>query len=114
MLLNFWATWCPPCQEEVPSLARLNSRMKGLPFRMLAVSVDEGGAETVERFFRKAGIRLPALIDPSGAVARLYGIRGVPETFVIDRQGVIRKKVVGPIVWDDPVMVSYLEDLGKQ
>ncbi|MEA5114051.1 MAG: TlpA disulfide reductase family protein [Geobacteraceae bacterium] len=114
VLINFWATWCPPCREEAPSLARLNSRMTGRAFRLLAVAVDEGGAVTVERFFRQFGIRLPALLDPSGNVARLYGIRGIPETFVIDRQGVVRKKVVGPITWDDPAMVSYLEELVKR
>ncbi len=113
VLLNFWATWCPPCREEVPSLARLDKKMTGRPFRLLAVAVDAGGAETVEGFFRQAGIRLPALTDPSGTVARLYGVRGVPETFIIDRRGVVRKKVVGPIAWDNPSMVSYLEDLGK-
>ncbi len=113
VLLNFWATWCPPCGQELPSLARLNSRMNGQPFRMLAVAVDEGGAETVERFFRQVGIRLPALTDPSGSVALRYGVRGLPETFIIDRQGIVRKKIVGPLTWDDPAMVSYLVELAK-
>ncbi len=114
VLVNFWATWCPPCREEAPSLARLNSRMTGRNVRLLAVSVDEGGAVAVERFFVQVGIRFPALLDTSGNVARIYGISGIPSTFILDRQGVVRKKVVGPITWDYPAMVSYLEDLVKR
>ena len=114
VLLNFWATWCPPCREEAPSLSRLNSRMAGPGFRMLAVAVDAGGAKAVEAFFGQARVRLPALTDPTGETARRYGTTGVPETFIIDKKGVIRKKIVGPIAWDDPGVVGYLEDLRKR
>lgn len=88
--------------------------MTGRNVRLLAVSVDEDGAVAVERFFMQVGIRFPVLLDPSGNVARIYGIRGIPSTFILDRQGVVRKKVVGPMTWDDPAMVSYLEDLVKR
>jgi peroxiredoxin len=114
VLLNFWATWCPPCQEEVPSLSRLNALMTGKGFRMLTVSIDEGGSNAVESFFRVTGYRLPTLLDPDGRVGKIYGITGVPETFILDRQGVIRKKVVGPFAWDDPSVISYLSELQKR
>lgn len=114
VLLNFWATWCPPCKEEVPSLSRLNARMAGTAFRMVTISIDEGGGNAVESFFRVAGYRLPTLLDPAGTVGKLYGITGVPETFIIDPQGVIRKKVVGPRAWDDPSVISYLSELQKR
>lgn len=114
VLLNFWATWCPPCKEEVPSLSRLNARMSGTAFRMVTISIDEGGSNAVESFFRATGYRLPALLDPAGTVGKLYGITGVPETFIIDPQGVIRKKIVGPLAWDDPLMISYLSELQKR
>jgi peroxiredoxin len=111
VLVNFWATWCPPCQEEVPSLARLNALMPEKGFRMIAVSIDDGGSNAVESFFRMTGYRLPTVLDPGGTVGKMYGITGVPETFILDRQGVIRKKVVGPYPWDDPSVISYLSEL---
>ncbi len=114
VLLNFWATWCPPCQEEVPSLSRLNALMAGKEFRMLTVSIDEGGSNAVESFFRVTGYRLPTLLDPDRRVGKIYGITGVPETFILDRQGVIRKKVVGPFAWDDASVISYLSELQKR
>jgi peroxiredoxin len=114
VLLNFWATWCPPCQEEVPSLSRLNAAMAGHGFRLLTVSIDDGGSTAVEAFFRKTGYRLPTLLDSGGTVGTMYGITGVPETFILDRHGVIRKKVVGPLAWDDPSVINYLSELQKR
>jgi peroxiredoxin len=114
VLLNFWATWCPPCREEVPSLSRLNAVMPGEGFRMVAVSIDSGGSNDVESFFRMTGYRLPALLDPDSRVGKMYGITGVPETFIIDPQGVIRKKVIGPYPWDDPSVITFLTELHKR
>ena len=111
VLLNFWATWCPPCQGEIPSMLRLNQLMQGKSFQMLAVSVDEGGKDAVNAFFNKRGAALPALLDSDGAVARRYGTTGVPETFVIDAKGVIMKKVVGAMDWSSAETVSALEEL---
>jgi len=114
VLLNFWATWCPPCREEVPSLSRLNAVMPGKGFRMVTVSIDNGGSNDVESFFRMTGYRLPTLLDPDSTVGKMYGITGVPETFIIDAHGVIRKKVVGPFSWDDPSVITYLTELQKR
>jgi peroxiredoxin len=111
VLLNFWATWCPPCREEIPSMVRLNQVMQGKPFQMLAVSIDEGGKDAVESFFKKGGATLPALLDTDGRVAKLYGTTGVPETFVIDTKGVILKKIIGPIDWNAPEVIAALQDL---
>lgn len=111
VLLNFWATWCPPCRSEVPSMAGLNSRMAGKPFRMLAVSIDQGAAPAVESLFSTMKVRLPALLDPQSRVADIYGITGVPETFVIDKKGIIVEKVIGPIEWTDPQVVEALTRL---
>ncbi len=111
VLLNFWATWCPPCREEIPSLVQLNKAMQGKPFQMLAVSVDEGGKDAVQAFFAKKGVTLPALLDGDGKVSRVYGTTGVPETFVIDAKGVIMKKVMGPLDWSSVEVVSYLQEL---
>jgi peroxiredoxin len=111
VLLNFWATWCPPCREEVPSMVRLNQAMQGKRFQMLAVSIDEGGKDAVNAFFKKGGVVLPALLDSDGRIARQYGTTGVPETFVIDTKGVILKKVIGPMDWSSPQVIAALDEL---
>jgi len=113
VVLNFWATWCPPCREEIPSMMRLNSAMAGKDFRMLAISIDEGGKDAVEGFFRKSGMSLPALLDTDQAVGKRYGLTGVPETFVIDKKGVILKKVVGAMDWSSPAVIEYLDNAMK-
>ena len=113
VLLNFWATWCPPCREEIPSMMKLNSLMAGKPFQMVAVSIDEGGKSEIVSFFNKSGFLIPAYIDESGAAAKSYGVTGVPESFIIDKQGVIVKKIIGGLAWDSPEVVSFLEGLMK-
>ena len=113
VLLNFWATWCPPCREEIPSMMKLNSAMTGKPFQMVAVSIDEGGVPDIEAFFKQSGFSLPTYTDPGGAAQKTYGITGVPETFVIDKNGILVKKVIGPLAWDSPQTIAFLEGLMK-
>ena len=113
VLLNFWATWCPPCREEIPSMMKLNSFMTGKPFQMVAVSIDEGGKPLIESFFKETGFSLPTYLDESGASTKAYGITGVPESFIIDRQGLLVKKIIGGFSWDSPETVSLIEDLMK-
>jgi peroxiredoxin len=111
VLVNFWATWCPPCRAEIPSMVKLNQAMQGKPFQMLCISIDEGGKEAVTSFFQKEKLTLPALLDTDGKVARVYATTGVPETFVVDQKGVILKKVVGSMDWSSPEVLSALDDL---
>lgn len=113
VLLNFWATWCPPCREEIPSMMKLVSAMNGKAFQMVAVSVDEGGKKDIDAFFKESGFMLPTYLDASGAAAKAYGITGVPESFVIDKQGVVVKKVVGGLAWDSAEVAAMLEGLMK-
>lgn len=108
VLVNFWATWCPPCREEIPSMMRLEAAMAGKPFKMLCISIDDGGQVAVEDFFRKTGFNLPTLMDTDKQASKLYGVTGVPETFVVDKNGVILKKVVGGVEWDHPDVIAYL------
>jgi peroxiredoxin len=114
VLVNFWATWCPPCREEIPSMVKMTQAMQGKPFQLLAISIDEGGKDAVQEFFKKSGAVLPALLDTDGTVSKRYGTTGVPETFVIDTKGVIMKKVVGAMDWSSPEVLAALEDLGKK
>lgn len=113
VLLNFWATWCPPCREEIPSMMKLNNKMSGKPFQMLAVSIDEGGKPAVEAFFKGSGFTLPTYFDPDGSAAKSYGITGVPESFIIDKNGVVVKKVIGGFAWDSEEVTTFLEGLMK-
>lgn len=114
VLVNFWATWCPPCREEIPSMVRMNQAMQGKPFQLLACSIDEGGAKAVTDFFQKAGVTLPVLLDTDTKVSKRYGTTGVPETFVIDTKGVIMKKIVGGMDWSAPEVLAALESLTKK
>lgn len=113
VLLNFWATWCPPCREEIPSMIRLNKMMAGKPFAMVCVSVDEGGKKAVSDFLKNTGYSLPVYIDPTGQAPKVYGLTGVPETFIIDKNGIVAKKVVGPMDWSGAEAVAFIEGLMK-
>jgi len=113
VLLNFWATWCPPCREEMPSMMKLNKAMAGKPFQMVAVSIDEGGVPDIEAFFKESGYSLPTYTDPAGDAVKTYGITGVPESFVIDKNGILVKKVIGPLAWDSAETIAFLEGLMK-
>jgi peroxiredoxin len=114
VLVNFWATWCPPCREEIPSMVKLNQIMAGKPFQMLALSVDEGGKPAIEEFLKRKGLSLPVLIDNEQRVAKSYGVSGVPRSFIIDKKGVIRKKIIGGLEWSAPDTVQFLTDLCAQ
>jgi thiol-disulfide isomerase/thioredoxin len=113
VLLNFWATWCPPCRDEIPSMMKLNTAMAGKPFQMVSVSIDEGGVPDIEAFFKSSGYSLPTFTDPGGEAAKTYGITGVPESFLIDKNGILVKKVIGPLAWDAPETLAFIEDLMK-
>ncbi|MDD5286379.1 MAG: TlpA disulfide reductase family protein [Desulfuromonadaceae bacterium] len=113
VLLNFWATWCPPCRQEIPSMMKLEKAMIGRPFQMVAVSVDEGGKPVIESLFKETGYKLPAYLDLEGKAVKSYGITGVPESFILDKNGVIVKKIIGGFDWDSPDVASFLEGLMK-
>jgi len=113
VVVNFWATWCPPCKEEIPSMIKLNQAMTGKAFRMLAISIDEGGKDAVEKFF-KGSRDLPTYLDPDGKTPQVYGTTGVPETFVVDKQGIIQKKIVGGMDWSSPDVIAYMDELLKK
>jgi cytochrome c biogenesis protein CcmG/thiol:disulfide interchange protein DsbE len=115
VLLNIWATWCKPCEEEAPSLERLYQTIKaqkhGRDFEVLAVSIDAESRDAVLPFQSKFSLTFPILFDPEGRVSRLYQTTGVPESFVIDRQGMIREKIIGPREWDRPDTVDWFRNL---
>jgi peroxiredoxin len=111
VVLNLWTTWCPPCREEMPSMERLYTRLRGKRFSLLAVSQDEDGRKAVEPFVRELGLSFPVLVDPERQVGERYGVWGYPETFVIDRNGYVVERVIGPRDWASPAQVATLEAL---
>jgi len=112
VLLNIWATWCEPCKVEMPSMQRLYEEMEGTDFEILAVSVDapfgqeddfgRAGGD-LEAFAVEYQLTFPILHDAQGSIEQIYQATGVPETFVIGRDGIIYKKVAGPTNWDAAV-----------
>jgi peroxiredoxin len=113
VVVNFWATWCPPCVAEMPSLERLHRALSREGLVVLGVSADEDEA-ALARFVEKAGITFPILRDPGGVVASgAYRTTGYPETFVIDGAGVVRETYVGPAEWDTPEALAHFRRLLK-
>lgn len=103
VLLNYWATWCGPCVEEMPALERLQAKQGGGEFQIAAVSIDRQGLPIVDPFLEKIGIRqLPIYLDRSGASMRAFGVRGLPTTILLDRDGNELGRLEGMAEWDSP------------
>jgi peroxiredoxin len=111
VFLNIWATWCPPCRKEMPSMEKLYQQLKGEDFEILAVSVDTAGATVVGPFMKKYKLSFPALLDTRGTVQNIYGTTGLPESFIVGRKGIIEKIVIGPTDWSTPETVRFFRNL---
>jgi cytochrome c biogenesis protein CcmG/thiol:disulfide interchange protein DsbE len=110
VVLNFWATWCPPCIEEMPSLVQMQQRMKDKGVTVLAVSVDVDDG-SYRRFLRDHSVNLLSVRDGDQKSNSLYGTFKFPETYVIDRNGVVRRKFIGAVDWTEPDVIEYLGKL---
>ncbi len=112
VLLNVWATWCPPCREEMPSMQALHESYGGKGLNVVAVSVDSPGDEQkIRDFTRQFGLTFEILHDPSGGIQRIYQTTGVPESFLIGADGVIRKKVIGAVDWHSAATQALVASL---
>jgi cytochrome c biogenesis protein CcmG, thiol:disulfide interchange protein DsbE len=109
VLLNFWASWCAPCIEEMPSLVQLQKQM-GPKVTVVAVSIDEDEA-AYHKFLRDHNVELLTVRDPQQRTSTMYGTTGWPETFVIDPKGTIRRKFIGAQNWTSAEIVDYLNKL---
>lgn len=110
VFINFWATWCPPCMKELPSMQKLYKTLPGDKFKMLAVLNNDKPA--VANFIaNQNGFTMPILDDSQQLTGSKYAITGLPETFIIDKQGIIREKVIGPAQWDSPGSVQMILNL---
>ena len=110
VVLNFWATWCPPCIEETPALVRMQSRMKDKGVVVLAVSIDADDA-AYHKFLKDYSVNMVTVRDEAKKASSLYGTFGWPETYIIDRNGVIRRKFIGAVDWNSPEVTDYLSKL---
>jgi len=108
VLLNFWATWCPPCIEEMPALIQLHHERPDLA--IVAVSIDED-PEAYSRFIARRHIDFITVRDPAQKAAQLYHTEGWPETYIIDKTGIIRRKIVGDPDWTNPEIRAFLSGL---
>jgi cytochrome c biogenesis protein CcmG/thiol:disulfide interchange protein DsbE len=108
VLVNFWASWCGPCIQETPALVQLHHERPELA--ILAVSIDEDPG-AYQRFLQRFHVDYTTVRDPDEKVARIYGTDGWPETYIIDRNGIVRRKVVGDPDWSNPEMRAYLQGL---
>ncbi|MCE5309833.1 MAG: TlpA family protein disulfide reductase [Acidobacteriales bacterium] len=110
LVLNFWATWCPPCIEEMPSLDQFQRRFAASGVVVAGVSVDTN-ERTYHEFLRKANVSFLTVRDPEARISSSYGTFKYPETYVIDSQGKVVRKIIGPADWMDAKMVSYIQSL---
>jgi peroxiredoxin len=108
IFLNFWATWCGPCKEEMPSLEVLHRQFKGENFVLLTISVDYEGLKPVREFLNKQRYTFPVLLDPNGEILDLFEVKGIPTTFIIDKKGRVIGRAIGPRDWKSPEVFSLI------
>ncbi|MFQ3620279.1 MAG: TlpA disulfide reductase family protein [Spirochaetales bacterium] len=110
VVLNFWATWCPPCRAEMPSMETLHKRYENKSFKLLAVNLQEE-LPVVQAFLKQNPYTFTILMDPKGNTAPLYGIRGIPTTFIINENGKLLGAIVGAKEWDTPQVFALFDAL---
>ncbi|MGC1373229.1 MAG: TlpA disulfide reductase family protein [Candidatus Sulfotelmatobacter sp.] len=110
VVLNFWATWCPPCVEEMPSLVQMQQKMKAKGITVLAVSVDADD-DAYRKFLEDHNVNLLTVRDGDQKANDLYGTFKFPETYIIDRNGIVRRKFIGAVDWTEPDVLEYLGKL---
>jgi cytochrome c biogenesis protein CcmG/thiol:disulfide interchange protein DsbE len=112
LMINVWATWCLPCRVEMPSIEALNKDYAAKGLKIVAVSIDDPGTDsTIRSFARQYGLTFEILHDPQGKVTELYDISGYPETFIVGKDGVIRKKLMSATDWNSPEARSLVDRL---
>ena len=111
VFINVWTTWCPPCIEEMPTIQRLYEELHPKGLEVLAINMDALGRQTVEPFLDKRRLTFPILLDPESRTERLYHTAGIPESFIVDKAGLLVEKIVGPRDWAHPEILALFERL---
>jgi peroxiredoxin len=114
VLINFWATWCSSCTSEMPSLQRLFHETEEETGLVILTIIFKDDPYKAYAYVKSNNYGFPVLKDPDGLVAEAFGLTGVPETFVIGKNGILRKKVIGPATFDAPEVIAYLERLTRE
>ena len=109
-VINFWATWCPPCVQEIPSLNRLKNKMKDYPFDLISINYAED-KKTILEFMKKVNVEFPVLLDKDGSFAKKWNVIAYPSTFIIDKNGAIKYGVNAAIEWDSPELIEKIKSL---
>lgn len=111
LFINFWASWCPPCKEEMPSIESLFKSMSGNEkFQMITILYEDPYQNGIAHM-KQSGYSFPVYSDINGITARNFGVTGVPETYIIDKKGNLRKRVIGPAEWDSPETRNFINSL---
>ena len=110
LVVNFWATWCEPCRDEMPSLQRLRAKLAGKPFEVITVNFGES-AEKIAQFLDKEKVTLPVLLDTQKEAAHDWGVGGLPMTFLVDARGRVRYSVFGEREWSEGASLALVEKL---
>lgn len=113
VFINFWATWCPPCRLEMPTMEEAYREHRSRGLEILAISIDTGPKDVIRNFMQQYGLTFPVLLDPEGEVMHLYRLFSIPASFLIDKEGVIRFKELGYQDWTDPKSRKKLEAILK-
>jgi peroxiredoxin len=113
VVLNFWATWCPPCVEETPGLEKFAEQMRPQGVTVMGVSVDQDGP-ALQAFAAEQHLSFPILRDPNQSVANRYGTFKFPETYIIDQDGKVAEKLIGPVDWQDPRILTFVRELARK
>lgn len=111
LFLNFWATWCQSCAEEMPSIEELfKIKSEAKDFKLITIIYNDN-PEAVKAYMQKNSFTFPVLWDKDGAAAKIFGLTGVPETYLIDKSGILRRKIIGPNNWADPQSIKAMDQL---
>jgi len=113
VLVNFWATWCGPCKEEMPALERLRQKFRDREFEVLAITTDNQ-RKAIASFSKTLGLTFPVLLDETKEVSDMFGVRGLPTSVLIDGDGKLLGRAVGPRAWDGPEMLALIQSLIKR
>ncbi len=111
VFVNFWATWCGSCVEEIPSIQKLYRQLSENPhFKMVTILIKDD-LQRASGFMQQNGYTFPVYLNADGSAAQYFGITGVPETFILDKKGILRHKVIGPAEWDTPAAMETIRSL---
>lgn len=110
LVINFWATWCPPCVKEMPSLQQAWEQLRGEDIAVLAINMGEQ-KQAIEGFIQKYPVELPILLDKEFDMADAWSVTGLPTTYVVDPEGQIVSQVIGERQWDDPDLLEEIRGL---